>query len=305
MYPSTGTPLKYQILFKGGFDEVETTPTYGNPAGKAISKSWNDFIGFTPDESGESLGWISINHEQVVADDNLGDGGGMTVFRVTRDPVTDTLILVEQTLDDGRKGNFFNVDFVNHTGETGMNCGGIVSLADGRIWTAEEWFRFSNDDIADRDKSDFIIGTGTVDGQKAPAGFPGFNGEQIRKFENYNYMTEIDPKQAVAIRKQYNWGRQPFEGGVVLPDNKTVYLGVDNTPGFFSKFIADTEGDFTKGTTYVYRHDDSKLKLSHFSSETSTFGEISAYDATNNRIFSLQPVKNHKGDLHHGFIQTK
>jgi secreted PhoX family phosphatase len=286
MYPSAGTPLKYQILFKGGFDEVETTPTYGNPAGKAVSKSWNDFIGFTPDETGESLGWISVNHEQVVADDNLGDGGGMTVFRVTRDPQTDTLILVEQTLEDGRKGTYFNVDFVNTTGETGMNCGGIVSLADGRIWTAEEWFRYSNDDIADRDKSDFIIGQGTVDGQVSPAGFPGFNGAQIQKFENYNYMTEIDPRQAKAIRKQYNWGRQAFEGGVVLPDNKTVYLGVDNTPGFFSKFIADTEGDFTQGTTYVYRHDDSKLKLNHFSSELSTFGEISAYDDVNNRIYS-------------------
>ncbi|MFT5952633.1 MAG: DNA-binding beta-propeller fold protein YncE, partial [Bacteroidia bacterium] len=116
--------------------------------------------------------------------------------------------------------------------------------------------------------------------------FPGFNGAQMQKFENYNYMTEIDPRQAKAIRKQYNWGRQAFEGGVVLPDNKTVYLGVDNTPGFFSKFIADTEGDFTQGTTYVYRHDDSKLRLNHFSSELSTFGEISAYDEVNNRIYS-------------------
>ena len=55
MYP--GGPLKYQILFKGGFDQVQTAATYGNPAGTAISKSWNDFIGFTPDASGESLEW--------------------------------------------------------------------------------------------------------------------------------------------------------------------------------------------------------------------------------------------------------
>lgn len=45
-------------------------------------------------------------------------------------------------------------------------------------------------------------------------------------------MTEIDPRQAVAIRKQYNWGRQAFEGGVVMPDNQTVYLSVDATPAF-------------------------------------------------------------------------
>ena len=160
----------------------------------------------------------------IVQDDKIGDGGGMTVFRVKRDPDNDTLIIMDQTLSDGRSGKFFNVDFVNHTGETGMNCGGIISQADGRIWTAEEWFRSSNGSISDRDQSEFrIIGTGTVNGQAAPAGFPGFNGDTVAKFQNQNYMTEIDPREAVAIRKQYNWGRQPFEGGTVLPDNKTVY----------------------------------------------------------------------------------
>lgn len=281
-----GKPLKYQILFKGGFDMVEATPTYGNAGGTVVSKSWNDFIGFTPDQSGESLGWISVNHEQVVSNDNLGDGGGMTVFRVKRDANTDTLVIMEQTLTDGRKGKFFNVDFANFTGETGMNCGGIVSQADGRIWTAEEWWRYSNDDIADRDKSDFIIGQGTVNGQIAKAGFPGFNGEKIAKYQNYNYMTEIDPREAKAVRKQYNWGRQAFEGGVVLEDNKTVYLGVDATPGFFSKFVADVPGDFTKGSLYVYRHDDQKLRLNHFSSLKNAYAEISAYDDVNQRIYS-------------------
>jgi secreted PhoX family phosphatase len=281
-----GKPLKYQILFIGGYDMVQSTATYGNPAGKTVSKSWNDFIGFTPDTTGESLGWVSINHERVVANDQLGDGGGMTVFRVKRDPNSDTLIVMEQTLKDGRKGDFFNVDFVNYTGETGMNCGGIISLADGRIWTAEEWMRYSNRDIADRDTSDFIIGQGTVKGQAATAGFPGFNGEKIKKYQNYNYMTEIDPREAVAVRKQYNWGRQAFEGGVIMEDNKTAYLGVDNTPGFFSKFVADVPGDFTKGTTYVYRHDDQQLRLNHFSSKLNAYAEISAYDEVNNRIYS-------------------
>lgn len=284
MYP--GNPLGYQIIFMGGYDEVQTTATYGNAAGTAVSKSWNDFIGFTPDETNASLGWISINHEMVVADDKLGDGGGMTVFRVKRDENTDTLVVMDQTLSDGRSGKFFNVDFAHTTGETGMNCGGIVSRADGRIWTAEEWWRSSNDAIPDRDKSDFIIGQGTENGQSAPAGFPGFNGEKIMKYENYNYMTEIDPREAKAVRKQYNWGRQAFEGGVILEDNKTAYLGVDATPGFFSKFIADEAGDFTKGKLYVYRHDDQQLRLNHYSSELSTFAEISAYDDVNDRIYS-------------------
>ena len=84
---------------------------------------------------------------------------------------------------------------------------------------------------------------------------PGFDGLTVSKHENFNYMVEVDPRQAKAIRKQYNWGRQGFEGGAVSLDNKTVYLGVDATPAFWCKFEADTPGDFTQGTTYVYKHD--------------------------------------------------
>ncbi|MEO0473302.1 MAG: alkaline phosphatase PhoX [Bacteroidota bacterium] len=248
------SPLRTQVIFIGGTDYVQTTPTYGNPADSALAKEWHDFIGFTPDEDTDDLGWVSVNHERILADDKIGDGGGMTVFKVRRNEETGLIEVVNQALNDGRSGKFFNVDFVNTTGETGMNCGGITSSADGRIWTAEEWFRSSNTSIADRDTGMFTIGTGTAT-TAAPAGFPGFNGETIQKYQNYNYMTEIDPKQAVAVRKQYNWGRQAFEGGVVMPDNQTVYLGVDATPGFFTRFIADTPGDFTSGTTSVYKHD--------------------------------------------------
>lgn len=247
------SPLKYQVLFIGSVSEVQTTATYGNPAGTHPAKEWHDFIGFTPDNSGESLGWITVNHEMVIQDDHIGDGGGMTSFRVKRDPVSDTLIVMEQTLSDGRSGKFFAIDFVNTTGETGMNCGGIVGPT-GRIWTGEEWYRASNNDIVDRDLSNFVIGTGTVNGQSAPAGFPGFNGDTIEKYQNYNWMVEVDPREAVAIRKQYNWGRQNFEGGVILPDNKTVYLSPDATPAFITKFVADNAGDFTSGTTYIYKH---------------------------------------------------
>lgn len=68
-------------------------------------------------------------------------------------------------------------------------------------------------------------------------------------------MVEIDPKEAVAIRKQYNWGRNGFEGGAISKDMKTVYLGIDATPAPFVKFVADVAGDFTKGKTYVYKQD--------------------------------------------------
>ena len=247
------SPLTSQILFVGGVDVVQTTSHYGNPADTAIAKEWHDFIGFTADTTGASMGWVSVNHERITSDDELGDGGGMTVFQVKRATNGD-LEIMDQTLTDGRSGKFFNVDFVNTVGSTGMNCGGIVSTVDGRIWTAEEWFRSSNTSINDRDTSDFTIGTGTADGLAAPNGFPNFDGQSMQKYENYNWMVEIDPREAVAIRKQYNWGRAGWEGGAVLPDNKTVILGMDATPGFMIKFVADTPGDFTVGDLFVQSH---------------------------------------------------
>lgn len=304
------SPLKSQVIFIGGYDMVEATATYGQPAQTVVSKDWNDFIGFTPDASGQHLGWISINHEKVVSNDNLGDGGGMTTFLIDRDSLTDSIMVVNQTLLDGRSGKFFNVDFVNHTGETGMNCGGI-SAPDGRIWTAEEWFRGDNGDIADRDTSLFTIGTGTANGQAAPAGFPGWNGQTIEKYQNYNYMTEIDPKQAVAIRKQYNWGRQAFEGGVVMPDKRTVYLTVDDTPAFFTKFVADNVDDFTVGKTYVYKQDASgnkwieidntvPSKMLNFKSEAVAVGatmfnrlEWIAKDPNSNKVYLTETGRDH------------
>ena len=260
------SPLTTQVLFIGGTDMVQAPATYGYPAGPTLAKEWHDFIGFTPDNNSTDLGWISVNHEMIYRDDRLGDGGGMTVFKVRR-MADGTLETVEQTLTDGRRGKFFGVDFVNTVGETGMNCGGISSMVDGRIWTAEEWFRNSNRDINDgntssgssyplqvgsdanqgvRDTSDFTIST-DVAGD--------WNGMTLKKYQNFNYMVEIDPREAVAIRKQYNWGRQPFEGGAVEPGNRVVYLGPDATPGFFGMFVAETPGDFTKGTVFAYKHD--------------------------------------------------
>lgn len=253
------SPLQFQVLFIGGTDRVQTTATYGNAAGSTYAKEWHDFIGLTEDTDNPGDYFISVNHEMVTANDSIGDGGGMTVFKIERDEDTDSLRVVDQILSDGREGKFFNVDFANTTGETGMNCGGIVSLADGRIWTAEEWWRGDNDAIADRDTTDFTIGSGTAT-YPVSGSFAKYDGATIKKYQNYNYMTEIDPREAVAVRKQYNWGRQPFEGGVVMADNKTVYLGSDATPGFFSKFVADVAGNFEAGTLYVYKHDKSGSK---------------------------------------------
>jgi hypothetical protein len=247
------SPLKTQTIFVGGVDTVQTTATYGNPAGQAPAKQWHDYTAFVKDEQATNgeLGWVIVNHEMTTKNSQIGDGGGMTMFKLKRTK-GDVLEVVNQTLADGRKGKFFNVDFVNTVGETGMNCGGITR--GGRVWTAEEWMQSSNAGIfaggnGFTDTTDFVIGT------TKPAGFPGFNGKVLKRYQNLNWMVEIDPKTAKAVRKQYNWGRAGWEGGVIMDDNKTVYLFEDASPGILAKFVATNSGDFTIGQLYVYKHD--------------------------------------------------
>lgn len=238
------SPLTVSPLFIGGVDMVETS------TGQAVAKEWHDFIGLTPDPARSDEFWVSVNHEMISKDDKIGDGGGMTVFKVKQN-ADGSITVLNQTLSDGRSGKYFNVDFTSVVGETGMNCGGIVS-PDGRIWTAEEWWAGNNATMS-------VNGTGvrdTADFTIANTGLTGtFDGETVKKFQNFNYMVEIDPKQAKAIRKQYNWGRQPFEGGAVADDNKTVYLCADDVPAFFTKFVANTAGDFTSGKLYAFKQE--------------------------------------------------
>ncbi len=239
------SPLKYQNIFVGGVDTVQTAE------GPTLAKQWHDYIGYASDPTGQSLGYAIVNHEMIEANDKIGDGGGMTMFKLGRKS-DGTVEVLEQTLSDGRKGKFFNVDFKNTVGETGMNCGGISF--NGRVWTAEEWYQTSNKAIyADgkgfRDTSDFEIG------KMQPSGFPGLDGKKIKRYENLNWMVEIDPMNAKAVRKQYNWGRQGFEAGVVMSDQKTVYLFEDGEAGksLLTKFVADQPNDFTKGKLYFYK----------------------------------------------------
>lgn len=239
------SPLNYQNIFVGGVDTVQTAE------GPTLAKQWHDYIGYAADPTGQSLGYAIVNHEMIEANDKVGDGGGMTMFKLGR-KADGTIEVLEQTLADGRKGKFFNVDFKNTVGETGMNCGGISF--NGRVWTAEEWYQTSNKGIYSdgkgfRDTSDFEIG------KMMPSGFPGLDGKKVKRYENLNWMVEIDPMNAKAVRKQYNWGRQGFEAGVVMSDQKTVYLFEDGdaSKSLLSKFVADQPNDFTKGKLYFYK----------------------------------------------------
>jgi secreted PhoX family phosphatase len=245
------SPIKQQILFIGGGDEASSLNELKQVV-SAVTKENNDFIGISPDGNGGY--YISVNQERAEPNEDLGDGGGMTVFHVTRDVNTDTLQVVEMNLADGRSGNYINVDFENTVGETWINCGGIINDGDGRIWTAEEYPPSSNESASAAfggDVKDVLIGYGVLNHEVNSAVEPVFKGTQIERYQNVGWMVEVDAKTGKALRKQYNWGRMSFEGGAMLGDS-VVFLTDDATPGILTKFVADEPGDFTEGKLYVY-----------------------------------------------------
>ena len=250
------SPLKAKLVFVGGKDTV-----IGINGQKQLAKQWHDFIGYTPInlQAPNDSAYITINHEMRVKDDILGDGGGMTVFKVKKTPSGDYDV----------EGGYRNVDFTA-VGNTLANCGGI-SARNGRIWTAEEWVQTSNKDInvglVPVEGKDTVfaaygkgIGQATVPGLgirdtndwTIPSG-ANYAGRTIKKFQNFNWLVEIDPAQAKATRKMYNWGRFEHEGGVVMADDKTVYLTDDTQPAVFFKFVANQSGNFNEGQLFAYK----------------------------------------------------
>lgn len=231
------SPIKYDVLFIGGVDEV--TNKNGQ---KALAKEWQDFTGYVPINGRSDSGYVIVNHERIQADPVNGDGGGMTVFTVYYNQQTSSWEVV-----DDANGKFRNVDF-SEVGGTGANCGGIQTSW-GKVFTAEEWgSSFYNNEVLVQqgltDTSDWTVTT--------------FNGttvnQAIPRHMNFQYMVEVDVKNAKAVRKNYNMGRYDHEGGWIASDRRTVYLSDDYSSGsVLFKFVADKAEDFSKGQLYCYK----------------------------------------------------
>lgn len=67
------------------------------------------------------------------------------------------------------------------------------------------------------------------------------------------YNVELIPADdgSTQIIKRYALGRLSKEVAIVMPDNKTLYMGDDGTDRIFTKFVADTAGDLSAGTLYA------------------------------------------------------
>jgi len=209
--------FKYKVLFSEG-DTVVTNPGVHAPA-----KGSHDMVIYIPIDSSSEYGYLYVNHEEHKPNVLLGDGGGGTVFEVKKENGEWNVV-----------GDFHAIDFSN-VGQTFRNCGGTLT-PNGTVLTTEEEFPLSNTEINSR----FGI-TDTSD----------YNGK--KKFLNYGWMIEVNPKTHQAIKKIKNFGRYRHEDAQCMPDGKTIYMTSDNKPAIIFKYVAKEIGDYNNGQLYAYQ----------------------------------------------------
>lgn len=225
-YPAN---LHMDILYKVG-DTVDL------PSGaKGAARKTFDYIGFhgLGASAGNDSALLGVNNELDDSSTTFGDGGGFNVFKIARDPGTGAW---------KRAGNPYSIDF-RSIGGTWHNCGGFDTHL-GTMVSGEEYPPASNADAylgskAIRDTSDFVVKT------------QGFD-DTLKRHQALGWMVEIDPVAKTA-RKLYRMGRFSHEGGILLPDHRTVILTDDNTPAVLFKFVATTADDLSQGQLHAYK----------------------------------------------------
>ena len=106
--------------------------------------------------------------------------------------------------------------------------------------------------------------------QKYPANISGI--ADLRTILNpydYGYVYEVAVKEGgdYNASKWYAVGRRSNELAYIMPDQKTLYASDDGTNVVFHKFVADEAGDFSSGTLYA-----AKLNQTTDGSKSGTFG---------------------------------
>lgn len=247
---NTSPALIVSPLFIGGYDSVSAVK---NGVGQTVlSKDWNDFLTYLPINGRSDSGYIMVSHEKIEAHPVLGDGGGMTIFAASKDSKGHWNVIPESN------GKFKNIDF-SPVGGTLANCGGMVTPY-GTVISAEEWGQSSNKAIyaanvaglnASSNKWFDTTAKGITDTSDLQVNWNGKT-KTLKRYQNFNWMVEVDPKSGKALRKLYGMGRFDHEGGAVYQDS-IVYLTDDYTPGVFFKFVADKKNSFESGKLFAFK----------------------------------------------------
>jgi secreted PhoX family phosphatase len=295
-------PVQNLILFKGSVDTV-----VNKDGVKALSRPENDFLGYVPINGRSDSGYVIQNHEQNTANAVLGHGGGMSVFTAQFKNNTWSVV-------DHPGGRFRQVDF-SPVGGTLGNCGGSLTPW-GTVTTGEEAMQTSNSSMRNNgngfaDTTDVLVAQ--VNGQTV--------NRTLKRWQNMNWIVEVDPATARATKKHYNMGRQSYEMGYSMPDGKTVYMGHDATPATFFKFVSDTVGNYTKGQLYAYQQSadgstgtwlpmpmqlDSLMNITSiaFRHGATTFTRIEWVTSIDGKVYLTETGRDDPGTLHRAAVRS-
>lgn len=239
--------------------EVQLQPLYTQDVN--VVKSWggvtvcppmHDYMYFIPSvDAPNEKGHLIINHEVsnlLTLNPILGQGGAMSIVPVKKENGK-----WEVKGEEATKDTSIMIDF-RPVGWTMQNCSG-GALSNGNHISGEEVFanyEFGgslsgliniNDASVGYDGEDFTI----------PADYPEFGGKKIPAHFNFGWMVEVNPNTAKAVHKNYHMGRYSHEGGVCMPDKRTVYLTDDFVPAVLFKFVADEEDVFSAGNLFAFK----------------------------------------------------
>lgn len=165
--------------------------------------------------------------------------GGMSRIQLSGDPLVGNYTPVKEGM----------LDFSSVEG-TWVNCFGTVSPW-GTPLSAEELYYDNTADWFDATDSN----------PQSLAAYLGYPTDGSGAWPNpyrYGYIVEVGGNSTatapalgnVEINKLETLGRFSHENGVVMPDEKTVFLSDDGTGVVFFKFVADIAGDLSVGTLY-------------------------------------------------------
>ena len=209
----------YRVLFTEDRDQVTRADGQKFPA-----KGKHDLSVFIPsDEDPENKGILYISHETNSPNENLGDGGGATVFDLEK--------------IDGKwqvVGDFHHIDF-SPVGFTDRNCGGSLA-PNGNVLTCEETWGYDNEYFTKRGISpdhDF--------------------GNNRPMWQNLGYVVEVDPRERKVVKRHLSMGKLVHEDVHVTADGKTAYITDDYSPGVFLKLEMDEPNNYSSGQLYAYK----------------------------------------------------
>lgn len=213
----------------------------------AIKGSFGD-VAYMPaafSTEGDSIGYILVTHQMNNKNENLGNGGGMLQFKVKRKP--DGHWAVENFKIGAKKVYYKNINFEQIGGTVGNSSILINKYLPNEktVLVGEGMYQSSNEELSTgyTDISDYTLPVDATQ-EKNPYYVVPAN-TTIKRYQNMNWMIEVDVESATPLRKHYTMGR--FAHSRTIKAFGGYIMTSGNNPSILLKFQPFDENDLSIG----------------------------------------------------------